>query len=107
MLRAMLVVRSAISGTTLPLCCVFPDIEKAPNRLRQGTIEGAHRRKRHINKPMFAASFHELDNAAAMIDMHDDEQAGSVVHLDNLPRYGDFFGTTIRFDNNTGNGGIH
>lgn len=73
MLAAMLVVRSAISATTLPLFCMFPDIEKAPNRMRQGTVEGAHRRKRHIDKPMFAASFHELDDAAAMIDMHDYE----------------------------------
>jgi hypothetical protein len=67
------VVWLAIPGATLPLLGFFSGVEKAVNRVRQGAIEGAQRCKRHIDKSMFASSFPPLGNAAAMIDMHDDE----------------------------------
>jgi len=51
----------------------FSGIEKTVNLLRQGAIEGAQRNKRDIEKPMFAASLHQLGNAALAIDIHHDE----------------------------------
>jgi hypothetical protein len=97
----------SIPGVTLPLTGFFSGVEKAMNRMRQGPIESAQRCKRHIDKPMPASSFHQLSNAASMIDMHDNEQTVRAGHLDNLTRCGDFFGTTIRFNNNAGNIGTH
>jgi len=80
------VLRLAIPGATLLFPGFFCGVKKAVNRVRQGAIEGAQRCKRYVDKPMLASSFHQLSNAAAMIDSHDDEQAGSVGHLDNFTR---------------------
>jgi hypothetical protein len=73
-----------VATLLFPRC--FGGVKKAVNRAGQGAIESAERCKGYIDKPMPASPFHQLGNAAAMIDSHDDEQACSVGHLDNFPQ---------------------
>jgi hypothetical protein len=66
-------VAGSLSEAALLGLLFFSCVEKAVDRLHHGTTEGAQRCKRHIDKLMSAASFHQLGNASAFIDMHDDK----------------------------------
>ena len=70
-------------------------------------FEGLNRIEGNIDKPVLAGPFHELGDAAIVIDLHNHKQSGFSVRAYDLTQERDFSGTTIRFNNNAGNGGTH
>ncbi|MGA8743399.1 MAG: hypothetical protein WB561_19575 [Terracidiphilus sp.] len=77
------------------------------NDLREVVFKSLYGGERNIDKPMFVTSFHQLGDAAAVIDVHDDEPAFLPVHANNLSQRRDLSGNAIRFNNNAGNVGTH
>jgi hypothetical protein len=63
----------AFSGTVFPLLRFFSGIEKAVYLLGQRSIEDSQGNERHIDKLMFAVSFHQLGHAAIEINVDNDE----------------------------------
>jgi hypothetical protein len=63
----------AIGGPVLQLLRFFPGIEKTVYLLRQRAIKGAQGIKWHIDKAMFATSFHQVGHAAIKVGIHYDK----------------------------------
>ncbi|MGA8087070.1 MAG: hypothetical protein WCA10_07175 [Terracidiphilus sp.] len=82
-------------------------VEKTPNNLGEVSLERTNGSNRNIDKSMLAASFHELNNLAKSVYVHNDKEAVSSVNPYHLTRERGFSGLPIRFNYNAGYSGTH
>jgi hypothetical protein len=105
----LLQVESSCFGITAPPAPfrVLAILKKALNDLPQISVDRAKRHERNIHQPVFAASLHQLRNAAIPVDVHDDKGAVSALDLNHFTQDRNFCGLPIRFNNNAGYSGTH